>query len=581
MSTETALLRTIRDMPDEDTPRLVYADYLEEEGNSARAEFIRVQIERANMSNDDARRNALEDREHELLAEHECAWLGVAYDNMDEVAGWTFERGFVEEVAASPYFMHKPGAGLCAGHPIRRWRVQSGQDNMPEDLKEAGQRGWFARLQTVDLTEWYTALGELSGFLSRSNFGVLRELDLTRRPGLDALPELLAFAPFRDQLKVLRCGGGMSERLDAAELVRALGADCRLEGLSVAGTLLTTEDLGDLLTAKVCSQLTALDVRFNQIESEARNQFRTAPFRLRELDLSNTQLGSAGLGELLGCPSLRELRRLRANGCGGSTANVLGLAGSPFWAQAEELRLQYATTFAAGYDEFAEEPAPAAEDFSLEPLFTSPGSRQLRVLDIAGCSIRDAGIAQLCGAAWAESLEYLNVAQNYLSDDALRTIAKSGRFKKLRTLHLSFNSPYHQPDASATDTITEAGLRALADCPDLANLRVLVLSGMQIKAAGVEAILNSPHWRLSELHLSRCQLGPNVMTVLASAPQLSRLTLLDVSHNDEIDTDALEPLAESEYLSPQTTLDIRGLYAGDASIRTALRERLGRRLRSE
>jgi uncharacterized protein (TIGR02996 family) len=581
MSTETALLRTIRDMPDEDTPRLVYADYLDEEGNSARAEFIRVQIERANLPEDDARRNALEDREHELLAEHECSWLGVAYDNMDEVAGWTFERGFVEEVAASPYFMREPGADLCAAHPIRRWRVQSGQANMPEDLKEAGQRGWFARLQTVDLTEWYTALGELSGFLSRSNFGVLRELDLTRRPGLDVLPELLAFAPFRDQLKVLRCGGGMGEggRLDAAELVRALGADCRLEGLGVAGTLLTTEDLGDLLTSKACSQLTALDVRFNQIESEARNRFRTAPFRLCELDVSHTLLGSTELGELLRCPSLRELRRLHANGCG-STVNVSGLVNSPFWAQAEELHMQHATAWGAE-DEFAEEPAPAPEDFSLDPLFTSTGSRQLRVLDIAGCSIRDAGMTQLCGAAWAESLVYLNVAQNYLSDDALRTIAKSGRFKKLRILHLSYNSPYHQPDASAADTITEAGLRALADCPDLANLRVLVLSGMQIKAASVEAILNSPHWKLSELHLSRCQLSPNVMAVLASAPQLSRLTLLDVSHNDEIDTDALEPLAESEYLSPQTTLDIRGLYAGDASIRTALRERLGRRLRAE
>src|SRR5262245_37192027 len=42
-----ALLRAIIDNPDEDTPRLVYADWLDEQGgesNAARAEFIRIQI---------------------------------------------------------------------------------------------------------------------------------------------------------------------------------------------------------------------------------------------------------------------------------------------------------------------------------------------------------------------------------------------------------------------------------------------------------------------------------------------------------------------------------------------------------
>src|SRR5262245_50020718 len=45
---EEALLQTIFDNPDDDAPRLIYADWLEERGdpvNVARAEFIRVQIE--------------------------------------------------------------------------------------------------------------------------------------------------------------------------------------------------------------------------------------------------------------------------------------------------------------------------------------------------------------------------------------------------------------------------------------------------------------------------------------------------------------------------------------------------------
>lgn len=45
MSDEPALLRAIREHPDDDTPRLIYADWLDEHGQPGRAEFIRVQCE--------------------------------------------------------------------------------------------------------------------------------------------------------------------------------------------------------------------------------------------------------------------------------------------------------------------------------------------------------------------------------------------------------------------------------------------------------------------------------------------------------------------------------------------------------
>src|SRR5215207_1617840 len=65
--------------PDDDTPRLVLADWLEEHGDrhtAARAEFIRVQIELARLPDEDPRREALTRRQDELLKEHEQAWLG-------------------------------------------------------------------------------------------------------------------------------------------------------------------------------------------------------------------------------------------------------------------------------------------------------------------------------------------------------------------------------------------------------------------------------------------------------------------------------------------------------------------------
>jgi Leucine-rich repeat (LRR) protein len=337
--------------------------------------------------------------------------------------------------------------------------------------------------------------------------------------------------------------------------------------------MLLTEDANDLLASKALDSLTALDLSGNQID--AGEAFRSAHFRLRELDISGTQLGATGLDRLLGSPSLADLRVLRLNRCGSTTANMQTLAASPFWAQAEELHMEQGMGW---HDEFAEDEAPAeVEPTSLTPLLTATGSKTLRVLDVSGTGLRDAGVALLCQAAWTESLTDLDLSQNYLSDAALAEIARSNRFRNLRRLHLNFNSPYHLEGASGSEMITDAGLRALADSPHLANLRVLSLSGTRITAAGVEAVLNSPHWRLSGLRLSQCQLRSNVIDVLVNSPRLARLELLDLSANDDIEMSDLEPLAESEYLCPLTVLHVRGLYAENPTIASALRERLGHR----
>ncbi len=47
LSQHEAFLRAVFDAPDDDTPRLVYADFLQENGEEERAEFIRVQCELA------------------------------------------------------------------------------------------------------------------------------------------------------------------------------------------------------------------------------------------------------------------------------------------------------------------------------------------------------------------------------------------------------------------------------------------------------------------------------------------------------------------------------------------------------
>jgi uncharacterized protein (TIGR02996 family) len=67
-------LQAIAEQPDDDTPRLVSADWLDEHGDPARAEFIRVQIELAKGVRGSRRRLELEARQRALLAAHGRAW---------------------------------------------------------------------------------------------------------------------------------------------------------------------------------------------------------------------------------------------------------------------------------------------------------------------------------------------------------------------------------------------------------------------------------------------------------------------------------------------------------------------------
>src|SRR5205807_8243126 len=94
MSHDDAFLRAIIDSPDDDGPRLLYADWLEERGDP-RGEFIRVQCAIAVADPGDPRFAELRLREGQLLAAHASEW---ARPLPGRARSWVFRRGFVEEV---------------------------------------------------------------------------------------------------------------------------------------------------------------------------------------------------------------------------------------------------------------------------------------------------------------------------------------------------------------------------------------------------------------------------------------------------------------------------------------------------
>lgn len=91
VSEREAFLKAIAAVPDDDTARLAFADWLDEHGDPDRAEFVRLQIRRARFGGEPC------PRETELFGANRDAWLGPLAQLGD--CEFEFERGFVESAA--------------------------------------------------------------------------------------------------------------------------------------------------------------------------------------------------------------------------------------------------------------------------------------------------------------------------------------------------------------------------------------------------------------------------------------------------------------------------------------------------
>src|SRR5947199_5771038 len=99
-------LRAILDAPDDELPRLIYADWLDERGDPDRAEFIRLQVELARLPVRDPLRKPLTEREAELMNAHGPDWLDPPDDFL---ANWYFVRGFLEVGLSVRAFLRPAG----------------------------------------------------------------------------------------------------------------------------------------------------------------------------------------------------------------------------------------------------------------------------------------------------------------------------------------------------------------------------------------------------------------------------------------------------------------------------------------
>ncbi|WP_171470085.1 TIGR02996 domain-containing protein [Frigoriglobus tundricola] len=185
MSDGEALLSVILAQPDEDVPRLVYADWLDENGTEsdrARAEFVRVQVALAGVGPTElvpwnqpvvAQRG----REKLLLAAHGANWLAPLRAPggplQSEATHGQFRRGFVEVVWMPAAWFAVRADVLFARVPVRELRVTRAT---AEELAALVAHGHFPRLRSLELSD--------------QRLGDSVALVLTRQPAVAALTRL-------------------------------------------------------------------------------------------------------------------------------------------------------------------------------------------------------------------------------------------------------------------------------------------------------------------------------------------------------------------------------------------------------
>jgi uncharacterized protein (TIGR02996 family) len=120
MTHEDAFRQAILEDPDDDGPRLVYADWLDDHGDPDRAAFIRVQCELARLPAEDERRSELQARERRLLVRNYWEWTAGCRDWPVHLRQVRFRRGFVEQLRGwqpRPFLAQAPA--LFGTYPIR------------------------------------------------------------------------------------------------------------------------------------------------------------------------------------------------------------------------------------------------------------------------------------------------------------------------------------------------------------------------------------------------------------------------------------------------------------------------------
>jgi uncharacterized protein (TIGR02996 family) len=337
------LLRAVFRDPDDDTPRLVFADFLEENDQPDRAALIRYQCEQARLK-PDARRA----RELKRLIGPLVAKFKKQIEPLPEGMRCEFRRGFLRLDA---HLSHFGDAGALPARVTNLFRdgwVESLATDIYFDVTHSGSLALAARVGELDVSRYAlsdelllavageTAEARASGRLARVKVhGRNRQAfeRLVRAEHGEAVDLSADLEPVRHYpaltprtfdlfLRFGRFGGARGLTLNS-DFVDVLG-DAELSALLTAADLselrrlklenwvLTRAGVAALAESSAPARLTELCLEACHIRAAGVTALVTRPLfaTLKVLDLSRNTIGKGGVAALLKAPVPPSLRRL-------------------------------------------------------------------------------------------------------------------------------------------------------------------------------------------------------------------------------------------------------------------------------
>jgi uncharacterized protein (TIGR02996 family) len=347
MSDEKALLAAIWEHPHEDTPRLMFADWLQENGQdpgpagragtpgagpgsaAARAEFIRVQCELAPLDEWDERRPALERREKKLWKKFEKDWRKSLPTKLRDEP---FHRGFV--APRERRFLTGQFCALAASTfeaaPLWNCYFDGTRDGLSglarcPHLRHVGELKFWLSPTT----------NAASKVLGSPHLRNVRTLSLGHTEhwgrGLPALAENAG----AENLTELDINEGLDDA--SAALIASSPGFAKLRKLSAYRHEVKSDGLRALFGSPHLAGLTELVLPAWYGEEGARAIAESRPaFRLRKLVMYGARLPDAGAALVANWPGLESVRAFHISGF----CEVLGpraLAASPYAVNLREL----------------------------------------------------------------------------------------------------------------------------------------------------------------------------------------------------------------------------------------------------
>ncbi|HKB01758.1 MAG TPA: TIGR02996 domain-containing protein [Gemmataceae bacterium] len=382
---EAAFLDRVSADPDDDAPRLIFADWLDERGDP-RGEFIRVQVALARLPADDPRAAGLKDREAILLARYHAHWS----EPLKGVAGWTeFRRGFVETVNIETRTFLRRADDLFRLAPVRHVRLLDVGSSLPR-LADCPQ---LARLSA--LTIYAQHIDErLTRVLAESpHLGGLRALNMGRNRIGDRGAERVAWSPrFRNLIDLDLSDNALGDTGVAA--IAGSSNLARLETLVLRRNEVTRVGLGHVCASPALARLRHLGLALNYVGAPQEwNPPRAGTVALSSLDLCENGLTEDGAGVIAALPGLGELARLNLG------HNEIGNAGAAV-------------------------------------LSRWTGTSNLRVLTLPANRIGDEGARALARSAYLPELTDLDLSENPIHDPGALALFHTTSLPRLRRLGL-------------------------------------------------------------------------------------------------------------------------------------------------